>query len=139
MDNFFALEFYIARKLGPHFFTLLYNASTEPYPEPRQASKIELSTKLVNGFKPLTFFAKRPVLDVCQGSEYVTVEEVEKKTVFFIKFIDQIGRVFQWAKPRSKSEKRHTKRSFETQVTDCFRTSVNGCFWIRLSWEDFYQ
>ena len=93
--------------MGPHFFTLLYNASTEPYPEPRQASKIELSTKLVNGFKHLTFFAKRPVLDVCQGSEYVTVEEVKKKTVFFIKFIDQIGRVFQNQDQKVKKDTRN--------------------------------
>ena len=43
---------------------------TEAYSEPCQISKMELFTKVVNSFHPLTIFAKRCVLDVRQGGEY---------------------------------------------------------------------
>ena len=36
----------------------------EAYSEPCQTSKIELFAKIVNGFQPLTIFAKSSVLDV---------------------------------------------------------------------------
>ena len=37
---------------------------TEVYPQPLQISKIELLTKTVTGFMPLTIFVKRFILDV---------------------------------------------------------------------------
>ena len=45
---------------------------TEAYSEPCQTSKIESFAKIVNGFMPLTIFAKRSILDVWQGSEYAS-------------------------------------------------------------------
>ena len=43
------------------------------YSEPCQTSKLERFAKIVDGFKPLTIFAKRSILDVRQGYEYVFV------------------------------------------------------------------
>ena len=37
-----------------------------------QTSKIDRFAKIGTGFKPLTIFAKRSILDVWQGSEYVS-------------------------------------------------------------------
>ena len=34
---------------------------------------MELFVKIVNGWQPLTIFAKSSILDVCQGSEYAYV------------------------------------------------------------------
>ena len=39
--------------------------------EPCQLSKMKCFTKMLNGFQPLSIFAKRSILDVWQGSEYV--------------------------------------------------------------------
>ena len=44
--------------------------SPEAYSEPIQTSKTVRFAKLINGFYPL--FAKRSILDVCQGSEYAS-------------------------------------------------------------------
>ena len=47
----------------------LYGDSTEAYTKPGQTSKIERFLKIVNGFQPLTIFAKCSFLDVQQGPE----------------------------------------------------------------------
>ena len=50
----------------------------EAYAEPWQAFKMNLFAKIVNGWKPLTFFAKSSNLDVWQGSEYAScIDELE--------------------------------------------------------------
>ena len=36
----------------------------ELHSEPSQTSKIEVFAKIINGFKPLTIFAKKSILDV---------------------------------------------------------------------------
>ena len=41
----------------------------------RQTSKIECFAKIVGGFKPLTTFAKFPISDVWQDSEYTSWKE----------------------------------------------------------------
>ena len=38
----------------------------------RTVSKMELFTKISNGFQPLTIFAKSLILDIWQGSEYAS-------------------------------------------------------------------
>ena len=50
-----------------------YLALSEIYPEPCGAFQMERIAKIVNGWIPLTFFAKSSVLDVWLGSEYVSV------------------------------------------------------------------
>ena len=46
---------------------------SEAYLEPLQTSKMKkLFAKIVNGFKPLTVFAKSSILDVCNGSKYAS-------------------------------------------------------------------
>ena len=40
------------------------------HPGPRQPSKMQRFAKLVNDFQLLAIFAKHPILDVSQGSEY---------------------------------------------------------------------
>ena len=47
--------------------------NTEAFTEPRRTSKMKRFAKIVNNWKPLTFFAKRSILDVWQGSEYTSV------------------------------------------------------------------
>ena len=41
----------------------------ELYSEPSQISKMELSAKIMNGWNPLTFFAKSSILEVPIQSE----------------------------------------------------------------------
>ena len=41
----------------------------EKYSKSSQTSKMELSAKIVNRFKPLTIFAKSSISDYSQGSE----------------------------------------------------------------------
>ena len=43
--------------------------NTETYPEPRQISEMEFFAEIGNGWKPLTSFARKSILDVYQGSE----------------------------------------------------------------------
>ena len=43
------------------------------YSEPCQISKTVCFVKIVNDFKWVTIFTKRPILDVWQGSEYASV------------------------------------------------------------------
>ena len=47
-----------------------YALQSVAYSKPCQSSKIERFVKIVNGFKPLTIFARCSVLDVWQSSEY---------------------------------------------------------------------
>ena len=54
------------------FFVWQCSATIEVYPEPYQTSKMELLAKIVNGFQPLTIFAKSSILDVRQGSKYTS-------------------------------------------------------------------
>ena len=42
----------------------IINHSTEVYSEPCQTTKMKCLTKIVNGLKPLTIFAKRFIFDV---------------------------------------------------------------------------
>ena len=42
------------------------------YSEPFKTSKIKFSEKIVNEWKTLTVFAKRSILDICQGSHYAS-------------------------------------------------------------------
>ena len=44
----------------------------EAYSEPCQTSKMELFVKMINGWKPLTIFAKSSISDYCQCSEYAS-------------------------------------------------------------------
>ena len=41
----------------------------EAYSEPSGTSKMEFFAKIVNGWKPLTIFAKSSILDIRLGSE----------------------------------------------------------------------
>ena len=56
--------------------------------EPFQTSKMERFAKIVNGQKPLTIFAKRSTLDVCQVSQYASenCNASSKKTDFNFAF-----------------------------------------------------
>ena len=45
---------------------------SEAYSETCQASKMEHFPKIINGFKSLTFFAQHSILDIRQGSDYVS-------------------------------------------------------------------
>ena len=54
-----------------NYFTLY---SVEAYLKPCQESKMKAFLKIVNVFQSLTIFAKSSILDVWQGSEYVSVE-----------------------------------------------------------------
>ena len=40
--------------------------------EPCQTSKTKCLTKKVNGFQPLSIYAKNSILDIWQGSDYVS-------------------------------------------------------------------
>ena len=40
--------------------------------EPCQTSKMKCLTKKVNGFQPLSIYAKNSILDIWQGSDYVS-------------------------------------------------------------------
>ena len=44
--------------------------NSELYSDPCQISKMERFVKIINGWKPLTFFAEHFILEVGQGSEY---------------------------------------------------------------------
>ena len=55
-------------------FTLnMYLLPVEALSKPSQISKMELSAKIVNSWKPLTISAKTSILHVWQGSEYASV------------------------------------------------------------------
>ena len=45
-------------------------ANSGAYSKPCQTSKMEVSTKIVNGFSFLTIFGKIPILDVWHDSEF---------------------------------------------------------------------
>ena len=45
----------------------------EAYPEPCQTSKMDCFVKIVNDLNLLTFFVRHPILDVWQGSKYISV------------------------------------------------------------------
>ena len=42
----------------------------EAYSQPSQTSKMEVFTKIVNGFQPFTVFIKSSILDIWLGYEY---------------------------------------------------------------------
>ena len=48
--------------------------NTETYSEPSRISQMELFAKIVNGFQPLTIFARSSILDVRLGFEYASAE-----------------------------------------------------------------
>ena len=55
-------------------FTLnMYLPPVEALSKPSQITKMELSAKIVNSWKPLTISAKTSILHVWQGSEYASV------------------------------------------------------------------
>ena len=45
---------------------------SEVYSKHCQTFKMEIFAKIVNGFQPLTFFAKSSIVEVWQGSEYAS-------------------------------------------------------------------
>ena len=49
---------------------------SEAYSKPCQTFKTECFVKIVNGLKQWTIFAKRSILDVWQGVEYVSRYEI---------------------------------------------------------------
>ena len=49
-----------------------FRVASDEYSEPSRTSKLELFSKIVNGWKPLTIFAESFILDVRLGSEYVS-------------------------------------------------------------------
>ena len=51
---------------------LTLEANPEAYLEPCQTSKMELFTKIVNGFSYLNIFAKSSISDVSQNSEFAS-------------------------------------------------------------------
>ena len=44
----------------------------EAYPEPYQTSKMDCFVKIVNGLNLVTFFVRHSVLNVWQGSKYIS-------------------------------------------------------------------
>ena len=46
----------------------------EAYSVSCQTSQMELSVTLINHFQSLTIFGKSSILDVCQGTKYVSVQ-----------------------------------------------------------------
>ena len=54
--------------------TFLASSYAELYSQPSQIFKMELFAKIVNTWKPLTIFAKNSILDIWQGSEYVSMD-----------------------------------------------------------------
>ena len=53
-----------------NFFRISLLQIAEAYSETSRTSKMTLFTKIVNGIKPLTTFAKRSILDTRLGSGY---------------------------------------------------------------------
>ena len=51
---------------------MYFDLAIEAYSEPRRKFKIEGFAKLINGFYPLLICPKGSILDVWQGSEYVS-------------------------------------------------------------------
>ena len=65
-DTDFTIETSFANQ---NWFTKYEGPLTEPYSKPCQTSNIERLEKIFNGQKALNISAKRPILDICQGSE----------------------------------------------------------------------
>ena len=53
---------------------------SEAYSETCQTSKMELFAKRVNGWLPLTFFAKNSISDPWRDSEYALTPKIKTKT-----------------------------------------------------------
>ena len=53
---------------------LLLHVKLEAYSKHSRASKVELFTKIINWFQPLTIFIKSSMLDVRVGSEWVLLK-----------------------------------------------------------------
>ena len=58
------------------YFAVAHQWKSEVYPDPSWTSKIGLFAKIINGFQPLTIFAKSSILDVQLGSEYTSESSV---------------------------------------------------------------
>ena len=52
-----------------------YEHITDAYSESSQTSKMELFAKKINGFQPVTIFAKNSTLDARLGSEYASTKQ----------------------------------------------------------------
>ena len=52
-------------------FSCILIRDPKPYSEPYQTSKMESFAKIVNGFQPLTIFAKRSIIDAGWGFECI--------------------------------------------------------------------
>ena len=55
------------------------NHTSEAYLKPSRTSEMELFAKIVNGFQPLTIFAKSSTLGVQLGAEYASIHIPTKK------------------------------------------------------------
>ena len=55
------------------FNTISTSYHAQACSEPRQTSRMELFAETINGLHALTIFAKSPILDVRQSSEYASV------------------------------------------------------------------
>ena len=62
-----------------------FRVASDEYSEPSRTSKLELFSKIVNGWKPLTIFAESFILDVRLGSEYVSEHYAFSFFFFFLK------------------------------------------------------
>ena len=53
-------------------FSCILIRDPKPYSEPYQTSKMESFAKIVNGFQPLTIFAKSSIIDAGQAFECIS-------------------------------------------------------------------
>ena len=60
----------------------IFRISPAAYSERSRTSKMELFSKKVNGYKPLTVLPKSSILDVVLGSEYASVLPFWKSIIF---------------------------------------------------------
>ena len=69
------------------FLTILLVQKAEAYLKSCQTSRMELLVKIVNGWKPLSIFAKSSILDVWHGFEYAS----NKFTKYLIYKVRNVG------------------------------------------------
>ena len=75
-----------------------WSCQTETYLEPCQISKMECFAKIINGFQPLTIFARRSILDVRQGSMYFSVKHLVMQQLDYLHKIAQYEKqMFGWS------------------------------------------
>ena len=58
--------------LNSLFWTSIFRNSSEAYSEPCETSKMDFFAKIINDFQPPNIFGKSSILDVWQGSEYLS-------------------------------------------------------------------